>query len=552
MKENTGRKEYELSTFSQNAANPSPLRCNIRLPKLERRISPYLYSGFIEHLSDCIYGGIWVGPDSDIPNDKGLRTGTVEALAELALPAMRWPGGNWAEYHHWQDGVGPREKRPRRYNIEWGIPEDHTFGTHEFLRFCEAIGSEPYLVLNLASGTVQEARDWVEYCNSPHDTEITRLRAANGQPEPWGVPFWEVGNESWHSGGQCRVQDYIAAYRRYSNKLRFIGTGDRDLPSAIKLVACGCCARYPDWNEGFLAGMKEDSNMLRMVDYIDDHFYQGRDIQNQEDFSHHAYFRLFEDLKSLDAHLSRTIELLRQYSDDRHTIGLVLGEWAAWYDGVWIDNDFHQYHSLRDAIFAARAFHLFHSHSPALYMTNMSMAVNALQCLVMTEDAETLKTPTYHVYRMFRPHRDGIACDCAVDQPLQCQAPDGTPYDAVSISATVRGSELFLSAVNIDLERNHRLCIELPYPSEIQLHQAEQLVAPNIRLANTVDSPDAVAPQPYKVNILPNGLELDLPAHSVTTVTLTYDTEIESEVRVEKKAEDAASARQRNVAEVRV
>ena len=526
--------------------------CSITLPKVERRISPYLYSGFIEHLSDCVYGGIWVGPDSDIPNDDGLRTGTVEALAELALPAMRWPGGNWAEYHHWRHGIGPREKRPQRYNIEWGIPEDHAFGTHEFLRFCEAIGSDPYLVLNVGSGSVQEARDWVEYCNSSHDTEITRLRAANKQSKPWGVPFWEVGNESWHSGGQCRVQDYIVAYRRYSNKLRFIGTGDRDHPSAIKLVACGCCARYPDWDEALLAGMAEEPNMLRMVDYLDDHFYQGRDIQNQEDFSERAYFRLFEDLKALDTHLSKTIERLRQYSADGHTLGLILGEWAAWYDDVWIDNGFHQYHSLRDAIFAARAFHLFHTYSPALYMTNMSMTVNALQCLVKTVGAETLKTPTYHVYRMFKTHRDGIACYCAFEKPPKCQAPDGTLYDAVSISATVKGAQLFLSAVNIDLERNHRLCIELPDSSEIQDHQAEQLVAPNIRMANTIDSPDAVAPQRYKVNILLKSLELDLPAHSVTTVSITYDSNLESEIEPRSQAENRASLRQRNVTEVRV
>jgi alpha-N-arabinofuranosidase len=519
----------------------------ITLPAVERRISPFLYSGFIEHFSDCVNGGIWVGPDSETPNDDGLRTGTVEALAELALPAMRWPGGNWAEYHHWRDGIGPRGKRPLRYNVEWSVSEDHAFGTHEFLRFCEAIGSEPYLVLNVGSGTVQEAREWVEYCNSPHDTEITRLRAANGQPHPWKVPFWEVGNESWHSGGQCRAQDYIAAYRRYSNKLKFIGTGDRDVRPAVKLVACGCCARYPDWNAAFLAGMKEASNMLHMVDYIDDHFYQGRDIQDETDFSAEAYYRLFNDLSDLDTHLSRTIELLKEYS-----VGLILGEWAAWHDGVWIDNQFHQYSSMRDAIFAARAFHLFHRYSPELYMTNMSMTVNALQCLVTTNGAETIKTPTYHIYRMFKPHRDGVACDCRFETPIHCAAPDRTAHEAVSVSATVKGTQLFLSAVNIDPEAMHRLRFRLPHPLRILNHQAEQLFAPEIRTGNTTESPNAVTPRPWTAILTPEGLEIELPPHSVSTVDISYDTKLESEVHAEIQSEDQDTVRDRNIAEARV
>lgn len=521
-------------------------------PQNERRISRFLYSGFIEHFSDCVQGGIWVGPDSSIPNDGGLRSGTVEALAELALPAMRWPGGNWAEYHHWRDGVGPPEKRPLRHNIEWSIPEDHAFGTHEFMRFCEAIGSEPYLVLNVGSGSVQEARDWVEYCNSPHASDVTRLRAANGRQEPWGVRFWEVGNESWHSGGQCRPQDYTAAYRRYSNKLKFIGTGDRDIPAAVKLVACGCCARYPDWNPAFLAGMKEDPDMLRMVDYIDDHFYQGRDIANASDCSERAYYGLFEDLRKLDEHLERTLALLDAYATDRHRIGLILGEWAAWYDGVWIDNGFRQHATQRDAVFAARAFHLFHRHSPALFMTNMAMAVNALQCLVQTDGAETIKTPTYHVYRMFRPHRDGIACECRIDNADTCGMPGDSAHPSLSISATVREKELFVSAVHIDPGCSRRLHLALPKSSGIRTRCAETLTAPDLRTGNTRESPNAVAPRPAETRSTAQGIEWVLPPHSVTTVTIAYNEELKAAAVAAAAVEDAAAVRERNIAETRV
>lgn len=118
------------------------------------KVSRYIYSTFIEHIGKCIYDGIWVGQNSPIPNDGGLRIDTLEALAKITPPALRWPGGNFAEYYHWRGATGPQDKRPKRYNVEWGIPEENSFGTHEYMRFCEAIGSEPYLVLNVASGTV--------------------------------------------------------------------------------------------------------------------------------------------------------------------------------------------------------------------------------------------------------------------------------------------------------------------------------------------------------------------------------------------------------------
>ena len=481
-------------------------------------VSPYLYSSFAEHFGRCVYDGIWVGPDSDIPHEDGLRRDTLEALAQLALPAVRWPGGNWAEYYHWRDGIGPPHQRPQRYNIEWGIPESNAFGTHEYMRFCAAIEAEPYLVLNLASGTVQEGRDWVEYCNADHDSELVRLRRANGQEKPWRVTLWDVGNESWHSGGQFRSQDYVAAYRRHSNKLRMLGTGDRDKASAVKLIACGACLLYRDWDAEFLAGMKQTPNMLHMVDYISDHIYQGRSLTDR-DFPDADHYRLLSELDILQAELRRAASLVTAYSTERHPIGLALGEWGTWYKGVWIPDQFRQANTLRDALFTATGFHLFHSFAGTLYMANMSMTVNALQSLLQTYGPLAVRTPTYHVFRMYKPHRNGILIDCEPVGAPQLRFPDGSTRPALSISATASENGLFVTVVNNDLSTGIDARLLPPKTFTPTAISAERLTASDIRAENTAEDPDAVSPAPVYVGMpQKDQCHLTFPAKSVTAV----------------------------------
>ena len=504
-------------TPQSNAAMTVPV-IRLTLRSGAPSVSPFLYSSFAEHFGRCIYDGIWVGPDSDIPNDDGLRRDTLEALSELSLPAVRWPGGNWAEYYHWRDGIGPPQERPLRYNIEWGIPESNAFGTHEYMRFCSSINTEPYLVLNVASGTVQEARDWVEYCNSDHDSEIVLLRQANGQEHAWRVGLWDVGNESWHSGGQFRAQDYVAAYRRYSNKLRMLGTGDRDKASVVKLIACGSCLLYRDWDADFLAGMKQTPNMLHMVDYISDHIYQGRDLTDR-DFPDEDHYRLLSELDVLEAELRRASALVNTYSTAGHPIGLALGEWGTWYKGVWITNQFRQANTLRDALFTASGFHLFHNFAGTLHMANMSMTVNALQCLLHTCGPEAVKTPTYHVYRLFKPHRNGILLDCELSGAPVLPRAAGSDQPALSASATASNDGLFVTIVNRDLSTNIQAQLRLPGGFSPTAVSSERLSAPDIRAENTPENPDAVSPAPAEVEMPQMGrCRLPLPARSVTAV----------------------------------
>jgi alpha-N-arabinofuranosidase len=172
-------------------------------------INKNIYGHFAEHLGRCIYGGLWVGEDSDIPNINGYRKDVVEALKELEIPVLRWPGGCFADTYHWQDGIGPRENRPTMKNIFWGeVIEDNSFGTHEFLNLCELLETEPYIAVNVGSGSPKEAFDWVEYVTSDDNAPMANLRRKNGREKPWKVKYWGIGNENWGCGGNMTASYY--------------------------------------------------------------------------------------------------------------------------------------------------------------------------------------------------------------------------------------------------------------------------------------------------------------------------------------------------------
>jgi alpha-N-arabinofuranosidase len=186
-----------LLNLTSLLAADKPNRIIVNADLGTEKISKHIYGHFAEHLGNCIYGGFWVGENSPIPNTRGIRNDVIAALREIAPPVIRWPGGCFADTYHWKDGIGPKEQRPSIINSTWGgVTEDNSFGTHEFLDLCELVGAEPYVCLNVGSGTVQEAAEWVEYVNSNVKSPMTELREKNGREKSWNVKFWAVGNES--------------------------------------------------------------------------------------------------------------------------------------------------------------------------------------------------------------------------------------------------------------------------------------------------------------------------------------------------------------------
>src|SRR5436190_2726758 len=195
-----------LATLAAQA--PEPLRADLtlRADQPKATINRNIYGHFAEHLGRLIYEGLWVGEKSPIPNTGGIRNDVVAALKELNIPVLRWPGGCFADEYHWRDGIGPRDKRPRRPNASWGGVDTNAFGTHEFMDLCEMLGAEPYINGNLGSGSPQEMMEWIEYMTSDSDSTLARLRRQNGRDKPWKVPYFAVGNESWGCGGEMRPE----------------------------------------------------------------------------------------------------------------------------------------------------------------------------------------------------------------------------------------------------------------------------------------------------------------------------------------------------------
>lgn len=469
-------------------------------------VSRYLYSHFAEHLGRCIYPGIWVGDSQVIENEGGIRLDVVSALKKLRLPALRWPGGCFADNYHWRDGIGPRQSRPKRYNLWWLQPEKNEFGTHEFIRFCDMIGAEPYICTNVGSGTVEEARSWIEYCNSHQSTALADERAQNGSPHPFNVKFWGVGNESWGCGGSMYPEYYANLFRQFATYMK---ATDR----SISLVACGSHPGIPEWDAIFLERMKGTEHL---VDYLALHIYSAQGISDLH-YSDEDYYQVLGQIQIMDSNLSRAAELCRAHSTSDHRIKVILDEWGTWFKEAQTSNGLYQQSTMLDAIFAALSFHCFHRHASDLFMTNMAQTINVLQALILTEGPNMCCTPTYHVYDLLSGHRDGKVL------PVEAQIPvtttkDGHAVPAASLSATEKDGELTLSMVNTSLDETINLSVALDCGAADQELTIRMLTADNVRAHNTPKEPDTVKPTDVQAAITSGKLSLILPPFTVASV----------------------------------
>jgi len=486
----------------------APIRLQIDpLRTTGRRIDPNLYGQFAEHLGRCVYPGLWVGDSSPIANDHGLRLDVISALKTLELPVVRWPGGCFADNYHWLDGVGDRSQRPRRHNLWWKQPENNAFGTDEFMTFCRLIDTEPYLVVNVGSGSVQEAINWMEYCNSNQDTEFTALRKKHGFNEPYNVRYWGIGNESWGCGGKMRPEVYADLYRRFAAYLRPMGGRD------VRLIACGSYPDFPDWDERFLAAMQ---GALDHVDLLAPHIYSGW-MGEEVNFSDQEYYQLFAAIDIMDRHLRRASELVTAFSTADHRIGLALDEWGVWHRQAVVENGLQQQNTLRDALFAAASFHLFHRYAGTLEMANMAQTVNVLQALIHTRGDRIVLTPTFHVFDLLKPHRNGQLLDFDFSPLPMIDFPDQRQRPALSLSATItKDGSIFISLINIDLERS--FAVECRMINALhKIRSIRLLSAEDPREHNSFDLPHAITPR----EVEPSGDEvIQVPPHSLMTLSL--------------------------------
>jgi len=478
-------------------------------------INPRLYGHFAEHLARCCYDGLWVGTDErNIPNSDGFRNDVLEALRQLPVPLLRWPGGCYADHYHWRDGIGPAEKRPRRLGMSCGlqVEDDNGLGTHEFLRLCAELGAEPYLAGNVGSGTPQELCDWLEYCNSARDTLLANERRDNGAAAPFGVPLWGVGNENWGCGGNFDAVSYAHEYRQYATMLRHVD------PNA-ELVACG---HEDAWNVKLLETLGRHTHL---ADHLSIHRYWNRS-GHATDFDDDQYYALLTEAHATEDFVRHTASIIKDAVPPGQRMGIALDEWGVWHPEArlppeWADpairqaHTFEQVGTLRDALAAGIALEGFHRQCNVLTLANLAQIVNVLQAVIMTDGPRFWRTPTYHALRLHAPHLGATAL------PVEVDLGDSLPDGSAGLSATASRSADGLAVTLIN--RHRHLGTEVCLNGSLGFDNAsgELLTASSPAAANSAGNPDSVAPAPLALHAEGHQMwRFELPAHSMTTIRL--------------------------------
>ena len=512
---------FSLSVMSQDATVSIQSSGTQKIPK-------EIYGQFAEHLGTCIYGGLWVGENSPIPNTQGYRNDVLQALKNLQVPVLRWPGGCFADEYHWMDGIGPRSQRPSMKNNNWGgTIEDNSFGTHEFLNLCELLGCEPYISGNVGSGTVEELAKWVEYMTSEEGTPMAKLRKENGRTKPWKVKFLGVGNESWGCGGNMRPEYYGDLFRRYSVYCR-----NYDGNKLYK-IASGATDYDYNWTKVLM------ENVGNRMDGISLHYYTVSGWNGSKgsatQFDDNQYYWTLGKCLEIEDVIRRHCTIMDE-KDPKKQIGLLVDEWGTWWDeepGTIIGH-LYQQNAMRDAFVAALSLNVFHKYTDRIRMANIAQIVNVLQSMILTDTKGTghmVLTPTYHVFEMYKPFQEAtylpldLKCgqmkvrhemNDAIDESKE----DGyrtLPLISASAAKTTSGS-LIISLTNVSLDKKQEIAIDLNGFKGKNV-TGRILTSKNVADYNDFDHPNKVQPAAFKdAKLKKDNLTVKLPAKSIVVL----------------------------------
>lgn len=486
----------------------------------KQSIPKEIYGQFAEHLGTCIYGGLWVGENSTIPNTGGYRNDVLQALKDLKIPVLRWPGGCFADEYHWMDGIGPKENRPRMVNNNWGgTVEDNSFGTHEFLNLCELLECEPYVSMNVGSGTVQETAQWVEYMTA-EDGPMAKLRKQNGREKPWRVKYIGVGNESWGCGGNMRPEYYADLYRRYQTYCRNYN-GNR-----LFKIASGSGEYDLHWTETM---MKQARNQM---DGLSLHYYTVAGWSGSKgsatDFTPEDYYWTMGKCLDIENCIKEHSAVMDKY-DPKKRVALMVDEWGTWWDEEpgTVRGHLYQQNTMRDAFVAALSLNVFHKYTDRIKMANIAQIANVLQSMILTKDDKMVLTPSYYVFQMYNVHQDAtylpVEVQCENKQVRARMGQDGEQRTLPMLGATASKAQdgaVHISLSNVDLENSNEVTVDL---SDLGMKSVAGriLTCKAITDKNTFEQPDVVEPADFKGAKLKNGkLTVKMPPMSIVALEL--------------------------------
>ena len=486
-------------------------------------IAPEIYGHFSEHLGRCIYEGMYVGENSEIPNVNGMRKDVVEALKEMQIPVLRWPGGCFADEYHWKDGIGDKSKRKKMINTHWGgVVEDNSFGTHEFFELCKQLGCKTYINGNLGSGTVQEMSEWVEYMTFNGVSPMADLRKENGHEEAWKVDFFGVGNENWGCGGNMTPEYYANEYRRYQTYVR-----NYDSENPIAKVCCGANVDDYHWTEGVMKTCFDHTPkpFHGFMDYISLHYYthpEGWEIKGSAtDFDDEVWYKTLKKTLWMEELINQHSAIIDQY-DPEKAIGLSVDEWGTWFTVEPGTNPgfLYQQNTLRDALVAGINLNIFNKHSDRVRMACIAQIVNVLQSVILTEGEKMVKTPTYHVFHMYRHHQGATLLDSSLTGVENIGINEWT-VPKVTESVSKKDGIITITLNNLSVDDTEELEIMLTGKDKYELVEAKVITSDDIHTYNTFDEPDKLVEEDFNgVIIEGNKLKVTLPSASVTQVRI--------------------------------
>ena len=473
-------------------------------------ISRHIYGHFAEHLGRLIYDGIWTrqgtGPWT-------IREDVVQALRAIKIPNLRWPGGCFADYYHWKDGIGPREKRPSVVNNNWGgVTEDNGVGTHEFLELTTKLGAEPFIVGNVGSGGVQEMQEWWEYVNHPGKSPMADLRRRNGREAPWNVRFWGVGNESWGCGGNMRPEYYADEFKRYASFL----------PSYGSVRPFRIATGPSDDGYAWMEVMMREAG--RMIDGIDLHHYLLTGTWAKKGqatvFTEAEWAELMQKATGFDELLTRQSAIMDRY-DPRKRVWLIVGEWGTWHQGEpgSTPGFLYQQNALRDALVASVAFDAFNKHADRVRMANIAQTVNVLQAMILTQGEKLLLTPTYHAFEMYTVHHDALMLPISLDPGRYVNGERSMPAVSATASRDAAG-RIHLTLTNIDPNQPRTVIVSVRGQNVTSV-TGRVLTADRMNAYNSFEQPNAVHPVTFDGARLTGGtLTVQLPAKALVSLEL--------------------------------
>jgi alpha-N-arabinofuranosidase len=518
-------------------------------------ISPEIYSHFIEQLGGVVYDGVWVGEGSKIPNQGGIRTAFIDMMRAVKAPVLRWPGGCFADSYNWKDGLGPRDQRPARTAF-WGQQDSNHYGLHEFMRTCRLIGAKPYLAGDVRSQTAQDFYQEIEYCNAPaglvpsnsaeppEPNTLAVQRAANGDREPFNVDLWGVGNESWGCGGNMTPEEYAAAFRRYTAWVPRFGGED-----SLRFVAVGPNGDDIDWTTRLFKSLYENPERRHLWG-LSVHYYTsgsattfgaGDALKFTSDEHYDLLTRGSLMEKIVNDHWQAVGNIQNSpRSAGQPSVRLVVDEWGAWYGSstkLAPEYNLSQQSTMRDALLTGITFDIFQRNAEKIGAAAVAQSVNALHSLLLAQGDRSTLTPTFHVFRMYMPHRGAQAVRAEFTAPAIPNPLGDTPIQVggnsyigavapvkslagLSGSASISGKTMTLTVVNPHLTR--------PISTEISVRGAAVasasgtvLVSQDIHDHNDFANPDRVRPAAATLAIPSAGrLHHTFPPASVTALQI--------------------------------